>query len=70
MKDMCLCQSDDNIVIEIRDLSMCFNLATERTDTLKEYSVKLLKGKLMFNEFCALKNINLNIHRGESVALI
>lgn len=70
MKDTSLCRKDNDIVIEIKDLSMYFNLATERTDTLKEYMVKLLKGKLMFNEFCALKDINLSIRRGESVALI
>lgn len=70
MKDKSLCQTDNDIVIKIRNLSMHFNLATEKTDTLKEYILKLLKGKLMFNEFCALKNINLEIQRGESVALI
>lgn len=57
-------------IIEIKDVSMRFNLAQERTDTLKEYFLKLAKGKLMFDEFYALKNINLTIEKGESVALI
>lgn len=57
-------------VIKVNDLSMRFNLATEKTDTIKEYILKLLKGQLMFNEFYALKNINLEIKKGESVALI
>lgn len=59
----------DNI-IEINDVTMRFNLAEEKTDTLKEYFVKLLTGKLHFNEFCALKNVSFNIKRGDAVALI
>lgn len=57
-------------IIEIKDLSMRFNLAPERTDTLKEYFLKLVSGKLNFSEYYALKDINLTINRGESVALI
>lgn len=57
-------------IIEIRDVSMRFNLAQEKTDTLKEYVVKTLKGQLRFNEFFALKNISFDVYRGESVALI
>lgn len=57
-------------IIEVKDVSMRFNLATEKTDTIKEYFVKLLKRQLMFNEFYALKNVNLTVNRGEAVALI
>lgn len=57
-------------IIEVKDVSMRFNLATEKTDTIKEYIVKLLKHQLMFNEFYALKNVSLTIHKGEAVALI
>lgn len=59
----------DNI-IEIDNVTMRFNLAEEKTDTLKEYFVKLLSGKLNFTEFYALKNVSFNIERGEAVALI
>lgn len=57
-------------IIEVSDVSMRFNLATEKTDTIKEYFLKLLRHQLMFQEFYALKNISLKINRGESVALI
>ena len=57
-------------IIEVKNVSMRFNLATERTDTIKEYFVKLLKGQLMFNEFYALKDVSLTVNRGEAVALI
>lgn len=57
-------------IIQVKNASMRFNLAQERTDTLKEYFLKLVKGKLNFTEFYALKDISLTIGRGESVALV
>lgn len=59
----------DNI-IEIKNVTMRFNLAEEKTDTMKEYFLKLVSGKLHFDEFYALKNVSFNIKRGESIALI
>lgn len=61
---------DNKPIIEISDVSMRFNLAAEKHDTIKEYIVKLIKHQLMFNEFYALKNVSLTIDRGDSVALI
>lgn len=57
-------------IIEVKNVSMRFNLATEKTDTIKEYVVKLLKHQLMLNEFYALKNVSLTVNKGEAVALI
>lgn len=57
-------------IIEVKDVSMRFNLAEEKNDTFKEYFIKLVTGRLHFNEFYALKNISFNIKRGESIALI
>nr|WP_317402566.1 ABC transporter ATP-binding protein [uncultured Gemmiger sp.] len=57
-------------IVQVNDVSMRFNLAQEKTETLKEYVVKMLKGKLLFNEFYALKHVSFQVNRGESVALI
>lgn len=61
--------NSDNI-IEARNISMCFNLTEEKTDTIKEYFLKLVKGKLHYTEFYALKDVSFNIKRGDAVALI
>ena len=37
-------------IIQVDNVSMRFNLAQEKTETLKEYTVKLLKHQLFFNE--------------------
>ncbi len=57
-------------VIEVNDVSMCFNMAKERTDTIKEYIVKFIKRQLFFDEFWALQNVSFSINAGDSLALI
>ena len=59
----------DNI-IEINDLTIRFNLATEKIDNLKEHFVKLVKRQLLFQEFLAIDDFSLNIKKGEAWALI
>lgn len=62
--------NEQNCIVSVKDVSMVFNLATEKVDSLKEYVLKLLKRQLMMQEFYALRDINLEIQRGDSVALI
>ena len=57
-------------IIEVQNVSVRFNLEEERIDTIKEYFLKLLKGKLHFNEFWALKDVSFSVQPGEAVALI
>ena len=57
-------------VIEVANVSMRFNLATEKTESLKEYFVKLVTGKLMFDEFYALKNVSFSVDKGDSVGIL
>ena len=57
-------------IVEVNHVTMRFNLAKEKTDTIKEYCLKLMRGQLHFDEFFALKNVSFNIQPGEAVALI
>lgn len=59
-----------DIIVDVQDLSIRFNLANQKVDNLKEYFIKLVKNELMFQEFFALKNINLEVKRGESWGII
>lgn len=61
---------NEKSMVSVKDVSMVFNLATEKVDSLKEYVLKLAKHELMMQKFYALQDINLEIQRGESVALI
>ena len=62
--------NEQNSIISVKDVSMVFNLATEKVDSLKEYVLKLLKKELMMQKFYALREISLEIRPGEAVALI
>lgn len=57
-------------IIEIKDVSMRFNLEQEKTDTIKEYVLKMLQRKLKFNEFYALQDVSFTVNKGEALALI
>ena len=59
----------DNI-IQVKNATIRFNIASERIDNIKEYFVKFIKGTLRFKEFLALKNINLEIKKGESWGIV
>ncbi|MBS4913646.1 MAG: ABC transporter ATP-binding protein [Veillonella sp.] len=56
--------------ISIKNVSMEFYLAEEQFSGLKDFVIMATKRRLKFKKFCALKNINLEIKKGESWALI
>ena len=61
---------DDEYAVLVDQVTVRFNMASERIDNLKEYFVKLVKRELMFKEFLALKDVSLNIRKGESWGII
>lgn len=57
-------------IIKVTNVTVRFNKATESYNGLKEYFIKMLKGELMFQEFFALKDISLDVKRGESWGIV
>ena len=57
-------------VIKVTNATVRFNKATENYNGLKEYVIKMLKGELMFQEFFALKDVSLDVKRGESWGIV
>lgn len=49
---------------------MKFNLSKEKIDSIKEFIIHLVKGKLMYQEFLALENVSFSIEKGDIVGLI
>lgn len=60
----------DNIILEVKNVSMRFNLNSERVYDLKEFVIRALKGKLHYEEFWALKDVNFELPRGDSIGII
>lgn len=61
---------EQDYVVDIENLTIRFNLASEKISDLKEYFIKLVKRELMFQEFLALQDVTLKVRRGESWGLI
>ena len=57
-------------IIKVEDVSMKFNLSSEKFDSFKEYVIKRLKKQVKFDEFWALKNVSFEVYKGESLGLI
>lgn len=57
-------------MIEVSDVSMRFRMANDRINSIKEYVVQRLKGKLHYSEFEALRHVSFDVARGEVVGLI
>lgn len=59
-----------NSAIEVKNVRMVFNLMEENVDTLKEYVMRLLKGKLFYNEFVSLDDISFTVEKGDILGII
>ncbi len=55
--------------IEVNDVSMIFNIASEQLNNLKEYFIKIMRHELFFKEFRALDHVRFKVRRGEVVGL-
>ena len=60
----------NDIAIDVKDVTIRFNLASEKIDNLKEYFVKLIKHELLFQEFLAVRDASFTIRKGEAWALV
>lgn len=59
-----------NTVIELKNVSMQFDLNIEKVNSLKEYLIKYFKKELKFEKIWALKEINLEIKEGDVWGII
>ena len=62
--------SQEKYSIEVEDVSMIFNMASEVLTNLKEYFIKAMKHELFFKEFRALNHVSFKVSRGEVVGLV
>lgn len=61
---------DEKIAIDVDNVTIRFNKATQKIDNLKDYVVKFVRRELMFQEFLALQDISFQVRKGEGWGLI
>ncbi|WP_411343920.1 ABC transporter ATP-binding protein [Paenibacillus sp. WLX1005] len=54
-----------DVIINVQDVSMCFNMTTEKISGLKEFLIKRIKNQISYTEFWALKDVSFQVSRGE-----
>jgi len=57
-------------VIKVDNVSMMFNLSSEKIDSIKEYLIKIFKKEIHFQKFWALNNVSFELERGDSLGII
>ena len=58
------------IALKVDNVSIKFNLAQEKLDSLKEYFIGIIKGRVSYDEFWALKNVSFELEKGDRLGIL
>lgn len=58
------------MMISAKNISMRYLMTYDRIKSIKEYLVQLVKGKIKYEEFWALKDVSFEVNKGEVVGII
>ncbi|MCI8371173.1 MAG: ABC transporter ATP-binding protein [Lachnospiraceae bacterium] len=62
--------NEQDVIVEVNDVSMMFRLYKEKVNDLKNFVIKKIKRELSYHEFYALKHISFQVRRGESFGMV
>lgn len=60
----------DDYVIRLENVSVRYKIPKDRTSSIKAYAIQRLKGRIQVDEFLALRNLTLDVRRGETLGII
>jgi ABC-type polysaccharide/polyol phosphate transport system ATPase subunit len=63
-------ETDREPVIRLENVSVCYRVPRERIGTFKEYAIRTLQRRVRYDEFWALRNIDLELATGEIIGII
>ena len=63
-------EKEPESIIEVSNVSMEFFLPNEKVDNLKEFFIRIVKGKMERKKHKVLDNISFSVKKGESIGLI
>lgn len=56
--------------IDVENLSMAYRLSRDRSSSMKEHTINLLKRQVVYEEFWALNDVSFTVPKGEVFAII
>jgi ABC-type polysaccharide/polyol phosphate transport system ATPase subunit len=63
-------EEQNDTIILLDNISIRYRVPSESIRTIKEYVIRLIQGKIKFLDFYALKNIHLEIKKGEIFGIL
>lgn len=57
-------------MIKVENVSVKYLMTYDRVKSMKEYLVQMVKGKIKYEEFWALKNVSFEVEKGEVMGII
>lgn len=61
---------EENIAVDVQNVTMKFNMPKEKINSIKEYFVKWAKHQIRYEEFVALEDVSLQVKKGEVVGIV
>ena len=58
------------MMIKADNVSLCYRMSFDRVLSIKEYLVQLIKGKLRYHEFWALRDVSFEVDKGEVLGIV
>jgi len=61
---------DNGLAVRLENVSVEYDIPSDRINTIKEYTIRLIQGKIHHKKFQALKNVNLEIPTGQVFGIL
>ena len=58
------------MMIQAENVSMCYRMTYDRVQSMKEYLVQMVKGKIKYEEFWALRDVSFEVKKGEVLGIV
>lgn len=59
-----------DVAVRLSNVSMCFNMSSEKLSSFKEYFIKIVKRQLFYKKHMALSDVNLEILKGDVFGIV
>lgn len=58
------------VAVDVKNVTMRYNISSQKVDNLKEYFIKFVKREIMYNEFLALSDVTFQLKKGDRLGIL